>query len=119
MSVLRELRIALVVLLVSYTGWSQAKLTPVPTNHPTLVSAVVQPQNASHKVGERLQYAFILTFSDGSTRNMTGNAWFRSGNPYIATVEGHGTVTLHAVGTTTIGVRSGPYSGATNITVTK
>ncbi len=87
-----------------------------------LVTIAVTPSNPSIVLGATLQFTATGTYSDGSTRDLTTSAtWRSSAKPVATTSNGggsKGTAISKAAGTTTITAKSGRISGSTILTVT-
>src|ERR1700757_4435197 len=82
-----------------------------------LKSIAISPANPTLALGLTQQLTATGTFSDGTTRDLSGNtAWSSSCNG-IADVSGSGLVTSIGQGTCTITGTSSQISGSTSITV--
>lgn len=84
---------------------------------PALVSIAVTPTLPSI-VSEPLQFAAIGTYTNGSTRDLTGAVAWASGTPAVATIAAGGLATPVAEGRTTIMATLGGIAGATSLIVT-
>jgi hypothetical protein len=85
---------------------------------PVLVSIAVTPGNASIAVGTKQQFTATGTYSDASTQNLTSTAAWSSSASAIASVSSAGAALANAVGTATIGVTAGSFTGTASLTVT-
>jgi trimeric autotransporter adhesin len=85
--------------------------------NPTLTSVAVGPTNPTIQQGHTLQMAATGTYNDGSTKSLTGSAFWSTSDSSIATVNATGLVTGVASGTATITAASGTVSGDTMVTV--
>jgi Bacterial Ig-like domain (group 2) len=92
--------------------------SPAITIGPGLVSIQVTPAYPSATVGGTQQFAASGTFSDSSTKNLTGTVTWSSSSAAAATVNTSGLATAAAVGTTTIKAASGSVNGSTSLVVT-
>ena len=82
----------------------------------TLSSIAISPTNTSIAIGATKQYTATGTYSDGTTRNITGTvSW--SSNPNVATISTSGLATGISSGSTVITATSGTISASTNLTV--
>ncbi|HXU80444.1 MAG TPA: Ig-like domain-containing protein [Polyangia bacterium] len=77
----------------------------------------VTPALATAGVGTSRAFQAIATFSNGTTRDVTGSAVWSSSNQNAATVMG-GVASARMAGTTTITATSGGFSGRAMLTVT-
>lgn len=83
---------------------------------PRLVTLSVTPGSAYVATGESQQLAASGTYSDGSTRTLSGLAW-SSSNAAVATVDAGGVVTSVAAGTATItAAAAGGIAGTAEVT---
>jgi len=87
-----------------------------------LVSIAVNPASASIPLGSTQAFTAMGTFSDGSSQDVTGTAYWTSSNGGIATVsDAAGTQGLASgvsAGAATITATSGTIAGSGNLTVT-
>jgi hypothetical protein len=81
-------------------------------------SLVVAPIAASTALGTGVQYTATLILSNGTTRNVTGQATWTSSNPMAATIGRTGRATPVAVGMTTIDATFMGLDASTTLTVT-
>jgi Legume lectin domain/Chitobiase/beta-hexosaminidase C-terminal domain/Bacterial Ig-like domain (group 2) len=88
------------------------------TQPPTLTSISVTPANQSAAAGTTVPFHAAGTYSDNSTKDITGSVTWASGTPSAATINAVGLATAVAVGNTTISAASGSVSGNTTLTVT-
>ncbi len=72
-----------------------------------IVSIVVTPANPTVGVKRAQPFTAIATYSDGTTKDITGTATWNSTNTTIATIDASGITTGIAIGTTGIAARSG------------
>lgn len=93
-------------------------LTAPAVTVPTLSSLAVTAGSTSLAKGGSEALTVTGTYSDGTTRDVTGQATWKSSNPAAATVNASGTVTAVAPGSTTITASIGGVSGTIGITVT-
>jgi uncharacterized protein YjdB len=76
--------------------------TNVTVTSPAISQIVVTPINPTRPVGQRQQFTATAIFSNGTQRNVTGQAMWSSSNTGVATINGTGNATAVAAGTTTI-----------------
>jgi hypothetical protein len=93
--------------------------TTVTVNSSPLVSLAISPVNSTISVGTSTaqQYFATATFSDGSTKDVSGTVNWSSSNTSVATISSTGQANAIAVGTTTIKAISGTISDSTSLTV--
>ena len=84
---------------------------------PVLQSISLTPSAPSVAVGLTQQFTATGSYSDGSSKNLTGSVTWNSSTPATATISASGLATSVAVGTTTVSARSGGISGSTVLTV--
>ncbi len=85
----------------------------------TLVSLTITPSEASMAPGTGLQLHARGTFSDKTTRDMTGSVVWTSSGPGIASIDGNGLARSleSSSGTTTITATSGAVKASTDVTI--
>jgi autotransporter passenger strand-loop-strand repeat protein len=84
----------------------------------TLQSIIVTPGNPSVALGNSPAFTATGKFSDNSTQTLTTGVTWSSSNSAVATINGSGTATTLAAGTTTIMASVSGISGSTTLTVT-
>jgi hypothetical protein len=84
----------------------------------TAMSLSISPIAASTPLGTGVQYTATLILSNGTTRNVTGQATWTSSNPMAASTGRTGRATPVAAGSTTIGVTYMGLTASTTLTVT-
>jgi hypothetical protein len=84
----------------------------------TAMSLSIAPIAVSTPLGTGVQYTATLVFSNGTTRNVTGQATWSSSNPMAATIGRTGRATPVAMGTTTIDAMYMGLDASTTLTVT-
>ena len=82
-----------------------------------LVSIAVTPSNASIPLGTLQQYTAIGTYTDNSTKDLTGTAHWSSSQTGVAGVATSGLLTGKGLGSSTISATSSSISGSTSVTV--
>lgn len=92
--------------------------------NPTLSSIAIGPQDPTITTAQTQQMSATGTYSDGSTKDLTGKANWSSGTTSCATISPSGLVspvkTVAGICTTTISAASGTVSAATTtVTVTE
>lgn len=87
--------------------------------NPVLKSIAVTPSNPSISVGDTQQFTATGTYTDGSTKDLTGSAAWSSSNTAVATIAAGGLATGVGAGSTTITATDTPssISGSTLLTV--
>ena len=91
--------------------------TTLTVTAPTLVSIVLSPINPSTPLGSKVQFAATGTYSDGSTKDITSSATWRSSNTAIATINSVGLATPVALGSASISATASRVTGTTTLTV--
>jgi Bacterial Ig-like domain (group 2) len=102
---------------ITATSGAISGSTGLTVTAPVLVSIAVTPANSSIAPGANQQFAATGTYSDSSTRNLTGTVTWTSSNTAAATISSSGLGTGVATGSTTINATSGTISGSTTLTV--
>jgi hypothetical protein len=92
--------------------------------NPTLSSLAIGPQDQTITASQTLQMSATGTYSDGSTKDLTGKVSWSSGTTACATINSNGLVTpvkgATGICTSTISAASGTVSAATTtVTVTE
>jgi trimeric autotransporter adhesin len=82
-----------------------------------LVSIAITPANSQVFLGTLNQFTATGTFSDQSTKDITGSVTWSSSNPSAASINGGGLVTALALGSLTISATSNSITGSTSVTV--
>ncbi|WP_175400684.1 Ig-like domain-containing protein, partial [Paenibacillus sp. KS1] len=82
-------------------------------------SISVSPDSAALKVGKDAQLAVTAVYSDGSKKDVTSDADYRTANPSIAAVSDTGKVTAVGKGETTVTVAYEGKTYAVPVTVTE
>jgi uncharacterized protein YjdB len=83
-----------------------------------LQSITVIPSSPALAKGRTLQFTATGTYTDASTRDITGNVTWTSSKPAVATITSAGLATAVSQGTDNIRAASGSISGSTTLTVT-
>jgi len=91
--------------------------TVLTATSPTLVSITVTPAASSIVLGTQQQFTATGNYSDGSTKNLTSSATWKSTATNVATISSAGLASAVASGTTTISATSGAVTGSTTLTV--
>ena len=84
---------------------------------PTLVSIAAVPATFTLFAGQSYQCAAIGTYSDGSTRDVTAQAAWSTGNLAVAQVSTSGALTALSAGATTVTASVDAVSGSGSLTV--
>src|ERR1700733_2587648 len=82
-----------------------------------LVSIAITPANSQVFLGTLNQFTATGTFSDQSTKDITGSVTWSSSNQNVASINGAGLVTALALGSLTISATSNSITGSTSVTV--
>ncbi|WP_332854507.1 Ig-like domain-containing protein [Duganella sp. S19_KUP01_CR8] len=93
---------------------ASATLTVTPA---VLLSIAVTPQNPTVQIAASRQLTVLGTYSDATTKDLTGSSTFVSATPASATVNSGGLVTGAALGTSVVTATSAGKSAATTVTV--
>ena len=113
---MRSLLLALLLSLAVLTGCGGGG-SPSGGGQPTLVSINITPANPTIASGATQQFTVTGTYSDGTTKPLSGPGNWQSSNTSVATINSSGLATAVSSGTTTISVSSGTISGSTVLTV--
>jgi len=84
---------------------------------PSLITAVVSPQNPVLPLGTAQQFTITGTYSDGSTRDITSSVVWSTFNPNVASIGANGVATPLNPGSTSIIATSGNLVFSTALTV--
>ena len=87
------------------------------SSNASLSSIAINPANATVGAGGTQQYQAIGTYSDSSTRDLTGQVTWSSNTPLVATISNAGLANAVAPGSTQIAATLGSISGTTTLTV--
>jgi len=87
-------------------------------NAPVPVSLVIAPASATVFIGAPQQFGATLTYSDGSSLNVTGAVTWTSSNPAVATVNNAGLAVGVTGGSSTIGATWGANLLTANVGMT-
>ncbi|WP_229211633.1 MULTISPECIES: Ig-like domain-containing protein [unclassified Duganella] len=93
---------------------ASATLTVTPA---VLLSIAVTPQNPTVQIAASRQLTVLGTYSDATTKDLTGSSTFVSATPASATVSSGGLVTGAALGTSVVTATNAGKSAATTVTV--
>ena len=84
---------------------------------PRVTSIAIQPENpVIQELGARQQLRIVATYADGSTRDVTGEAYIDSGNTEVAEINRHGIATTVRRGEAPVLARFEGSYAATTIT---
>ncbi|MBC7093365.1 Ig-like domain-containing protein [Candidatus Bipolaricaulota bacterium] len=100
---------------VSYGG--KTAVVPVSVGAPVVESVSVQPASVNLVAGKTQQLIVTAHYSDGSSRDVTDQASYLSGNTSVAAVSSSGLVTGESQGTTDISVSFEGRTAAVRVTV--
>jgi uncharacterized protein YjdB len=84
-----------------------------------LTSVVVSPVSSSVSVGAKQQFIATGHYSDGTTKDLTASAQWKSSNAAVASIDATGLATGIAAGVATITATASSMQGSTNLTVNK
>jgi hypothetical protein len=82
-----------------------------------LVSIAVTPMNMSVPLGTLQQYTATGTYTDNSTKDITGSVTWASSQTGTATITTSGLLTARGLGSSTISATSGSVTGSTDVTI--
>jgi len=88
------------------------------SGNPTLVSIAVTAPSLSMAKGTSEQFTATGTFSDHTTRNLSGSVTWSSLTTSVATITASGSVTATGIGTSAIQATSGNVTSSATLTVT-
>lgn len=87
----------------------------------TIQSIAVTPENATVPSGQTRQYTATATLADSTTKDVTSQVTWSTGDTNVATIDSSGLLTAQniqsATQTTTVRASFGSISGSTNVTV--
>ena len=104
--------------ITAVLGAVSGSTTLTVTGNAPLVSIAVSPTSSHLAVGTAEQLTVTGTYSDGSTKNLTGSATFVSAVPGTATVNGAGLVTAVAPGQVNVQATAGGFNTSATVVVT-
>src|SRR4051812_18084770 len=73
-----------------------------PEPHPFLIKLIINPNDGTLQVGESQQFTVIGQFSNGSIRDLTGEAHYKSSNPNVVSVDRKGLAMAISTGSSEI-----------------
>lgn len=85
--------------------------------HPFLIKLTIAPDHAFLQVGDTQQFTVTAYFSDGSSRDWTRIAHYKSSNPDIVSVDGMGLAKVISSGEVEITASFGPFRATASIEV--
>lgn len=92
-------------------------IPPPPTSSARLTSVSVAPENSTLEKGLTVDFTATAHYSDGSTKEVTAQATWRSSATEFSTISALGTARAVEVGTSSISARFENHSGETDLTV--
>jgi hypothetical protein len=110
--------LALGSLTISATSGSISGSTSVSVKSAVLSSITIHPENGKIAELTSQQFAAIGTYTDGTTRSVTGAVTWTSSDTTVAKMVGKGRARGLAPGTTTITATSGSITASTTLEVT-
>lgn len=96
----------------SITGVASLTISP-----PVIVGVTITPAKVALPLGGTSQFQGIAAFSDGTAKNMTGNAKWTSDEPGIAQISSTGLATAEHPGSVTIVASVNGLTGSSSLTV--
>ena len=114
---LRQSRIILLGSLVALAGCGSASRGVIQTAK-TVTSVALSPSSANIAVGATQQFKATVTYSDGTTADVSTSAGWAVASSAVATVDGNGLVKGVAAGTTTVTAVLNGVTGSASVTVT-
>ena len=103
--------------LVSCTGSTTSKTGPTSPQNASLTSVVVSPSSTSVSAGAKQQFTATGHYSDGTTKDLTAAAQWKSSNAAVASIDATGVATGIAAGAATITATASSMQGSANLTV--
>ena len=88
-------------LLVGMSACGGGEVT-TPAVAVTLISIAIGPSSVNLSVGQTQQFKASGTYSDGSTKDLTGSAGWSSSNPAVLAISNSGLATAKAAGSATV-----------------
>lgn len=99
-------------------GGSPSNSTATSTPQAVLQKIAISPANYSVEIGFNLKLIVTGTYSDGSTKDLTGSTSWTSSSPNVASVDNSGNATAIGTGQTTMQATVGSTNASTTLTVT-
>jgi hypothetical protein len=96
--------------------WVDVAFTPAASNG-TLTAIALKPANSTVATGSTQQFQAIGTYSDSSTRDITGQVSWSSNTASVATISNAGLASTLATGSTQITASLGSVNSTTGLTV--
>jgi uncharacterized protein YjdB len=109
-----------VICLVFLVSCSGAKTGQTGTTNPqnaSLTSVVVSPSSPSVSAGAKQSFTATGHYSDGTTKDVTASAQWKSSNAAVASIDATGVATGIAAGLVTITATASSMQGNANLTV--
>jgi hypothetical protein len=110
------LRSLVLFLPVAVAGLSLSACSSTPASATTISSLVIT--GTVPAIGSTSQYTCTVTFSDGSTHDVTSQVTWASFNTAVATVSSTGVVTANAAGASVLEATYQGYASSIDLTVT-
>jgi trimeric autotransporter adhesin len=105
------------VITASYGSVTQSAAVTVAI--PTVNAVTVTPNAPTVPQGAYQQFTAVLSYTDGSTKNATGEVSWSSSAPAVATVSGSGLVSALAAGSTNITATAESITGSSTLGVSQ
>jgi trimeric autotransporter adhesin len=103
--------------LVSCTGSTTSKTGPTSPQNASLTSVAISPSSTSVSAGAKQQFTATGHYSDGTTKDLTAAAQWKSSNAAVASIDATGVATGIAAGAATITATASSMQGSANLTV--
>ena len=87
------------------------------SNGPSLTSVVVSPSSTSVNAGAKQPFSATGHYSDGTTKDLTASAQWKSSNAAVASIDAAGVATGVAAGLAAITATASSMQGSANLTV--
>jgi YD repeat-containing protein len=102
---------------ITATSGSISGSTTLTVTAPTPVSLALTPGNLFIPVNSTRQFRAIVSFTDGSTQDVTSTATWSSSAPTIATISSQGLASALAIGSTTVTATSNGFTNSVTLGV--
>jgi uncharacterized protein YjdB len=111
------LAVICLVFLVSCSGSKNSQTGPTSPQNASLTSVGVSPASTAVSAGAKQQFTATGHYSDGTTKDLTASAQWKSSNAAVASIDATGVAAGIAAGVATITATASSMQGSANLTV--
>jgi uncharacterized protein YjdB len=111
------LAVICLVFLVSCGATKTSQTGPTSPQNASLTSVVVSPASTSVSAGAKQPFTATGHYSDGTTKDLTASAQWKSSNAAVASIDAAGVATGVAAGLAAITATASSMQGSANLTV--